>query len=101
MRALRWPWNRFSPRCLLRLTFTYMSYTHFHAFNIKYLGPTDTKGSRVKITTTRFKSSKTIPFDYSLTNIEDMAAAYLEARGYKVEGTADGLVITSTFDALT
>lgn len=78
-----------------------MSYTHFHVFNVKYLGPTNYKGSRVKITTKRFNKSKTISFDHALNNIEDMAAAYLEAHGYKVEGTAEGLVITSTFDSLT
>lgn len=101
MRSILRARNRFSLNRLLRLTFAYMSYTHFHVFNVKYLGPTNHQGSRVKITTTRFKKSKTISFDHALNNIEDMAAAYLEAHGFKVEGTAEGLVITSTFDALT
>lgn len=73
---------------------------NFHVFRVKYCGPTNVRGSRVKIITDRFKQSVYIPFDHRLNNTEDMAAAYLEGRGYHVVGLAEGLVITDTFKGL-
>lgn len=40
---------------------------------VKYLGATDTKGSRVKLINDRFKESKLINYDYKFNNILDIA----------------------------
>lgn len=51
-------------------------------FTVKYYGPTDTKGSKVKITNQ--DKSKYIPYDHSYNNALDMAVAYLTSKGGKV-----------------
>jgi hypothetical protein len=68
-----------------------------HVIRVKYLGATNTLGSRVKITSDRFKQSITIPFDHQYNNCEDMAAAELIRRGFNVIALADCHVITDTF----
>lgn len=73
---------------------------HFHILRVKYLGATNTRGSRVKITSDRFKNSTTISYDHALNNIEDMAVSYLQKRGYHIVGIAEGYVITDTFKSL-
>ena len=67
----------------------------------KYLGPTDFKGSRVKITDKRFKKSVTIPFDHLYNSTCEVAVAYLLERGWKVSGTNEdiGIIIMSEWDS--
>lgn len=72
----------------------------FHVFYVKYLGPTNSRGSRVKIETKRFEQSVTIPFNYTHNNTEDMAAEYLTSKGFKVVGCAEDLIMTETFEPL-
>ena len=50
---------------------------------IKYLGATNTKGARVKITDTRFKASITLSRDYE-GDMEDQAFEYLISRGFNI-----------------
>lgn len=67
-------------------------------FEIKYLGATDTKGSRVKIKDLRNKVSKIISYDYSYNNIYDMAEAWLNGHCITIEGcieTDKGYILTS------
>lgn len=78
---------------------------NLHLIAIKYLGPTNTRGSRVKITSDRFEQSVTIPYDYSATGrIYDMASPWLLGRGFNIVGVAeikDGYALLSdTFKAL-
>jgi len=48
----------------------------------KFLGPTDFKGARVKITDRRFKRSVTLPFNYEFTDAGAVAWAYLADEGW-------------------
>ena len=57
--------------------------THTQAILITYLSPTDTKGTRIKLTDKRFKTSITLAMDYS-TNPLTQAKEWLEARGYSI-----------------
>ena len=75
-------------------------FTNFHCLEVKYLGATNTLGSRVKITSSRFKQSTIISYDHALNNIEEMAAAYLEKHGFNILGLGSDLVITDTFKPL-
>jgi len=59
---------------------------NYRMFVVTYLGPTDTKGSRVKISDPRFKSSRTIPFGYKYDRMKDQAIDYLEKIGIKIVG---------------
>tara|TARA_Y100001938_G_scaffold15916_1_gene19712 strand:+ start:35 stop:367 length:333 start_codon:yes stop_codon:yes gene_type:complete len=62
--------------------------------NYKYLGPTNFKGSRVKITDKRFKRSKTISYDHQFSNAVEVAVNYLLSHGWDVVGTnSDACVI--------
>ena len=52
-----------------------------HLIEVKYLGATNTQGSRVKITSLRFKDSVVIPFNYIYTTIDEMFEAWLREVG--------------------
>lgn len=43
----------------------------------KFLGPTDTKGSRIKATINGVNISKTVGYDYALNSLDNHAAAAL------------------------
>lgn len=77
-----------------------MNYPNFHIITVKYFGATNHQGSRIKITSDRFKASVTIPYDYSTTSIEKMATDYLEKKGFNIIGISSGYVISDTFDSV-
>lgn len=58
----------------------------FRIFEVTFLGPTYSSGARVKIEDYRFQESKIIPFDYSKNSEGEVALAYLNKLGIKVEG---------------
>ncbi len=74
--------------------------TNFHVLRIKYIGPTNARGSRVKITSDRFKQSLTFGYKYELNGIEEMAVSVLEPLGFNILGVAEGYVISDTFEPL-
>ena len=67
---------------------------NYQLITVKYFGATNTRGSRLKLTDTRFNNkSKYIPFNYSLNNINDMAAEYLTSIGFIIAGQCEtGLI---------
>jgi hypothetical protein len=73
---------------------------NFHIIQVKYLGPTGTKDSRVKMISERFESSKTIGYDYEFNNSLDVAEDWLSKNGYDIIGHGEGkdkyYIITST-----
>jgi hypothetical protein len=71
-----------------------------HVLKVKYLSATNTLGSRVKVSSKRFKQFFIFSFDHSMTNVEDMAVSALESRGFNIVGIAEGYVISDTFKAL-
>jgi hypothetical protein len=77
---------------------------NYNIIEVKYLGATNTKGSRVKMYSPRFEKSKTISFDYSFNSIDEMAMEYLKKQGFDIIGqgqTKDGYaIITNTFKTL-
>lgn len=82
-----------------------MKIENYHAITARYLGPTNTQGTRVKIISHRFKDSVIIPFDYSCNNITEIAYNWLAKRGYDIIGAMeisgkDDILISSTFRAL-
>ena len=73
---------------------------NFQLFQVKYLGATNTKGSRVSIKDTRFKQLVVIPYDYSFNSAMDIAINYLKERGYNVIGRAENEVLADDFKPL-
>jgi hypothetical protein len=64
----------------------------------KYFGPSNAKGSRVKMTLPHWKKSKTISYRHEFNSISDMAVAWLAENGVEVDsfctlGDVDGLMI--------
>jgi hypothetical protein len=51
------------------------------AVSVRFLGATNTKGARVKLTLSRFNESKTIPYDYEKNNAEGVAIAFFLGHG--------------------
>lgn len=71
------------------------------AISVRFLGATNTKGSRVKLTVSRFNTSKTIPFDYKHNNAEDTAVAFFHSNGVAPFArccTASGSTLLFSFD---
>lgn len=73
--------------------------------NVKYLGPTNTMGSRIKIIDRHFNQSITIPFNYEFQNALQGAVAYLLNNGWSVTGfnsechRTEFIVIISNWDS--
>lgn len=63
--------------------------TNFHLIEVRYLGPTDTKGSRVKLVSDRFKQSVTISYNYEFNNARDIAMDWLTRNGHNVVGSGE------------
>lgn len=63
---------------------------NYHIIEVKYLGATNTKGSRVKLTSHRLNESITFSYDYSIGNINKQAEKYLKSINQIVIGQAEG-----------
>jgi len=59
---------------------------NIRVLNVKYLGPTDTKGARIKIIDRWFNQSVTMPYNYEYCTALQGAVHYLVARGWNVTG---------------
>ena len=75
---------------------------NLHLIEVTYHGATNTLGSRVKLTSSRFNESVYISFDYALNSIYDMAEVYLKEKGFDIVAMAETkkgyAIITSTFN---
>ena len=61
---------------------------NYHGIVVKYLPCTNTKGSRVKLTSMRFSDSVTLSYDHIYNSALDQAVAFLE-RLAPVAGTTE------------
>ena len=79
---------------------------NFHLIEAKYLGATNTSGSRMKLTSLRFNDSITESYSYRHGNISDQAGDLLAELGFKIEGVGfdekKGVYIfcSTTFESL-
>jgi hypothetical protein len=64
--------------------------SNYRIFEIKFVGPSNSAGSRVKINDLRFQESKTVPYMYEYNNTFDVAQAYLRSLGIKLDGKGEG-----------
>lgn len=62
---------------------------NYHIIEVKYSGPTNTRGSHVKLTSARFQQTVSIPYDYSFNSAVDIAVDYLKNEGHAVVGTGE------------
>lgn len=77
---------------------------NFHVLQIKYLSPTNNKGSRVSINSERFEQRVTIDYNHEFNSIAEIANEYLSAKGFNIIGKAESkegyYLITDTFKPL-
>lgn len=77
---------------------------NYHLLRVKYHGATNTIGSRVSITSDRFKQRIYIDYDYSMNTIHEMATTKLQQRGFEIVGVGElkneYILISTTFDIL-
>lgn len=59
---------------------------YYRVFEVKYMGPTNYGGSKVKIHDCRFDESVTVPYDYSVDGSADIAYLHLKSIGIKCVG---------------
>lgn len=64
---------------------------------VRFLGPTDTLGSRIRLTVPQLGASRTLPYNYALNNAAEGAAAWLEAQSIIPIGRA---CVSKDMDAL-
>jgi hypothetical protein len=72
------------------------------ACTIKYIGPTDYRGSRIKMSLPRFDETLTIPYNYEATDAEEGAVMYLASNGCEPIARACGadhsVILLFSFD---
>ena len=77
---------------------------HLRCFVIKYYGATNTKGSRLKITDTRFNKSIFLSFSYGNDWGKDQAVLFLRSKKIEVscmawnETTGEDYLLTDNFE---
>ena len=49
---------------------------------VKYIGPTNCRGSRIKMNLPRFDENLTIPYNYEGCDAEDGAVRYFASKGF-------------------
>ena len=78
---------------------------NYHIIKFKFLGPTDTLSSRIKLSSGRFGSSKTIALKYNDMEPMEQAIEYLIDREFNIIGKAEGddcmYIISDTFKNIT
>lgn len=74
---------------------------NYHLIRIKYHGATNSRGSRVSMTSDRFSQRIYIDYDYTMSSIKDMAARDLERKGFEIIGAGElkneYVLISTTF----
>jgi hypothetical protein len=78
---------------------------NFHIIGVQFIGPSNSRGSRIKISSYRFGDSITVPYDYTYNSALDQASNLLKRLGYNVIGTGafsekHDTVVTDTFESL-
>jgi hypothetical protein len=80
---------------------------HFHLIEAKYLGATNSRGSKIKLTSLRFPNdSFSISYNYKFNNTLDIALDELESIGIKIAGygydekKGNYILATETFEPI-
>lgn len=60
----------------------------YRTFEVKYIGPSNVRGSRYQIKDLRHGTKRTLPYDYEFRDCQDSALNYLESIGITVDAMA-------------
>jgi len=76
---------------------------NYHIITVKRLGATNTKGTRVKITSERFNDSIILPYNYEFDTIKDIAINHVKET-HDIVGSGETkdsyVLISDTFEPL-
>jgi type II restriction/modification system DNA methylase subunit YeeA len=78
---------------------------NYHVITAIYIGPTNEKGSRIKLHSDRFEQTVIISFNHeTFRQTDEIAIDYLQSKGFDIIGKAekkDGyFLISNTFEPL-
>ena len=77
---------------------------NFHIIKVSFVSWTDTKGSRVKLASERFKTSKIINYNHDFNSTYEVAIDWLNRNGFNIVGKGEGkdcyYIISDTFKAI-
>jgi hypothetical protein len=79
---------------------------NYHLIVVSYMGATNSRGSRMKLTSLRFGDSVLLSYDYSFNQGKDQAIKYLHDTGFDPIGAGydekkgDSIIICKTFNSL-
>lgn len=77
---------------------------NYHVLKVSYLGATNSRGSRVKISSERFQQYVIVSYSYKFNNTADIAEDWLKYNNFEIIGCAEGIdcyyIISSTFEPL-
>ena len=75
---------------------------HLIACTVRYIGPTNHRGSRIKLSLPRFNESLTISYDYTARDAEAGAVKFLASKGLapvaRACGTDHTAILMFTFE---
>lgn len=72
------------------------------AVTVRYIGPTNHRGSRIKLSLPRFDESLMIPYDYECNNADDGAIKFLASKDLHPIAQAEGsdhAILLFSFDS--
>ena len=74
---------------------------NYHLIVVSYMGATNTRGSKMKLTSLRFGDSVLLSYDYSFNQGKDQAIKYFDpiGAGYD-EKKGDSIIICKSFNSL-
>ena len=79
---------------------------NYHLIVVSYMGATNSRGSRMKLTSLRFGDSVLLSYDYSFNQGKDQAIKYLHDNGFDPIGSGydekkgDSIIICKSFNSL-
>lgn len=78
---------------------------NYHLIKVRFYSPTNFKGARIGLISTRFNQRVVLDFDYTFNGPADQAAAWLREHGFNIIGQCELSynetgIITDTFKPL-
>lgn len=71
---------------------------NYHLIKVKYFGATNTKPSKIRLTSSRFDHFIFIDFDHKFNTSNEIAENWLKHNGHKIEGQCDDGIICDEID---
>jgi hypothetical protein len=75
--------------------------TNYHGIKVKYLPATNSHGTRLVLTSSRFACRKVLPYNYGTGGSMTQGIEWLKAQGFEIIGTTEvdnrDIILSTTF----